>query len=66
MESLVANLDPPIAVSTSSRLGRMCVKSTVPSGHTETLVYNSSGVARVSGARGKTSIQLIMCIIILV
>ena len=54
MESLVANLDPLIAVSTSSRLGRMCVKSTVPSGHTETLVYNSSGVARVSGARGKT------------
>ena len=41
MESLVANLDPPIAASTSSRLGRMCVKSTVPRGHTGTLVYNS-------------------------
>ena len=42
MKSLVANLDPPpIAVSTSSRLGRMCVKSTVPRGHTGTLVYNS-------------------------
>ena len=41
MESLVANLDPPIAVSTSSRLGRMCVQSTVPRGHTGTLVYNS-------------------------
>ena len=43
MESLVANLDPPIAVSTSSRLGKMCVKSTVPHGHTGTLVsvYNS-------------------------
>ena len=41
MESLVANLDPPIAVSTSSRLGRMCVKSTVPRGHIGTLVYNS-------------------------
>ena len=41
MESLVANLDPPIAVSTSSRLGRRCVKSTVPPGHTGTLVYNS-------------------------
>ena len=38
MESLVANLDPPIAVSTSSR---MCVKSMVPRGHTGTLVYNS-------------------------
>ena len=41
MESLVANLDPPIAVSTSSRLGRMCLKSTVPRGPTGTLVYNS-------------------------
>ena len=41
MKSLVANLDPPIAVSTSPRLGRMCVKSTVPRGHTGTLVYNS-------------------------
>ena len=41
MESLVANLDRPIAVSTSSRLGRMCVKSTVPRGHTGILVYNS-------------------------
>ena len=41
METLFANLDPPITVSTTSRLGRMCVKSTVPRGHTGTLVYNS-------------------------
>ena len=41
IESKVANLEPPIQTTRSSRLGRFCVKKTVPRGHAGTLMYNS-------------------------
>ena len=41
IESKVANLEPPIQTTSSSRLGRFCVKKTVPRGHAVTLMYNS-------------------------
>ena len=41
IESKVANLEPPIQTTRSPRLGRFCVKKTVPRGHAGTLMYNS-------------------------
>ena len=37
----MVNLKPPIQITSSSRLGRFCVKKTVPRGHAGTLMYNS-------------------------
>ena len=37
----MANLEPPIQTTSSSRIGRFCVKKTVPRGHAGTLMYNS-------------------------
>ena len=39
--SKVANLEPPIQTTSSSTLGRFCVKKTVPRGHAGMLMYNS-------------------------
>ena len=41
LESLVPNLHPPIKISSSNRLGRMCYKMCVPVGHHGTLMFNS-------------------------
>ena len=41
IESKVANLEPPIQTTRSSRLGRFCVKKIVSRGHAGTLMYNS-------------------------
>ena len=37
----VSNLSPPIEMTNSARLGRMCFKRSVPPGHQGTLMYNS-------------------------
>ncbi len=41
LEDYVSNLNPPITINSSERLGRMCIRTSVTPGHQGTLMFNS-------------------------
>ncbi len=41
LEQHVSNLNPPIKINSSERLGRMCIRTSVNPGHQGTLMFNS-------------------------